>query len=337
MQTFNPVISFVRVISMLIVIITHFLAWKNINSYQISTIGVAAFLFISGYLYGIKKIDNGILWLKQRVKRVLVPFWILASILSLYLVAVGNYTFAIRQFIESLFNLQGLHSIFHFPFSLGYGHLSGLSHCWFLTIIVLCYLLVILLKRKKVELFLDKYPIVFLTMLICLHFALSFINVSIGCFVVFFVGYCYRRFEKSNIISLRNIFISSFIVLIAVACRIVLRHFVDGSCFYDYFIAPFSSNICAIWFFILVKWICGCFCGFNNFFMTNFWKKIDLMTFPLYLTHYMFLKNPFDLHYFCFISQNNCFFMELLVFSLVSCFSALILNLITLQLNRIIK
>lgn len=95
MPQFKPEISYIRVFSMLTVIVAHYLAWRNVYTFQIETIAVSAFLFISGYLYGNKSIENRKNWIKNRISRVLVPFWILATTLSIYLIVKGNYQFAL--------------------------------------------------------------------------------------------------------------------------------------------------------------------------------------------------------------------------------------------------
>ena len=254
---FNPAISYVRVFSMLLILVTHYLSWKNINCFQISTVGVSAFLFISGYLYGIKEIQDKKDFFFQRVKRVLVPFWILSAMLSIYLLIQCEYVFAIQNFLESLFNLQGIHFIIHAPFKLGNYHISGLSHCWFLTVIIICYLLIIALKNSKIERFVDNHIILSLNILIILHFSLSFINVTIGTFVIFFIGYFFKRIElKNNLLSSKFTCAIIILSLAAFSARVLLRYYIDDSPIYNCFIAPIVSNICAVCFFCVVCQIC---------------------------------------------------------------------------------
>ena len=293
MSQFKPEISYIRVFSMLTVIIAHYLTWRNVYTFQIATIAVSAFLFISGYLYGNKSIDNRKDWIKNRINRVLVPFWILAVALSIYLIVKGNYQFALIQIVESFLNLQGIHNIILFPFALGNGHLPGLAHCWFLTVIMLCYISIVFLKNSRVEKFGDNHPGLLLLFSIVLHIAFCFINVAIGCFIIFFIGYFYRRLESTRKTSNSFLALITFATLVAVSIRIALKKIIDGECFYDIFIASFSSNMCAIWCFLLVKWMCEKRSLLVTISARKSWKWIDNMTYPLYLTHYMFLKEPF--------------------------------------------
>lgn len=54
----NHSISIIRVLAMLSIVLGHICTWKGINTYQLGAIGVEVFLFISGYLYGKKRIDH---------------------------------------------------------------------------------------------------------------------------------------------------------------------------------------------------------------------------------------------------------------------------------------
>ena len=331
MSKYNPCISVLRVCSMMLIIITHFLSWKNINSFQIATIGVACFLFISGYLYGDKKIENKFRWMVLRIRRVLVPFWVVAFVLSIYLVIKGDYIFAVYQIVESLFNLQGLHAIVHVPIEIGKNHLSGMSHCWFLTVIMLCYLCLIFIKESTIERLCDEHSKKILLAVIVLHALLSFIDVTIGCFVIFFVGYFYRRLESEKKITVKFLSYTTIAMLIVVTSRIALKKKFDGECIYDFFIASFSSNVCAFWCFVVVKRLCERFNCFSLVTTKYGWKKLDYMTYPLFLTHYMFLKTPFDIS--AFISTHYVW-VEIVFFVSLSLISAFVLDILV---NKCIK
>lgn len=245
MQKFDSTVSLVRVLSLLIVVVTHLLSWKGVNSFQTSTIGVACFLFISGYLYGGKEINNCIDWMKQRVKRVLVPFWILILFLTIYLIAVEEYLFAIKQLLETMLNLQGIHFLIKGDYSLGYMHLHGISHCWFLSILA-CVAVIVL--------------------------------------------------------------------------RFFLKSIVDESVFYNDFFASFSANVCAFCLFLSIKKITIFFAKSVDLVMSSkLWKKIDALSFPIFLSHYLFLKEPFNID-----KLKMYFSLEVLFF----CFCTLVLAVI---------
>lgn len=326
----NPAVSFVRVFSMVLIFITHYLSWKNINCFQMSTVGVSAFLFISGYLYGSKNIENRRKFFIQRVKRVLVPFWILSTFLSIYLLFQNESILALKNFLETLFNLQGIHFIFRVPFKLGTYHISGLSHCWFLTVIIICCLLVVALKNSKIERFVENHIILSLCILIILHISLSFINVTIGEFVIFFVGYFFKRIEsKDNLLGSKYTFAIVALSLVAFIARVLLRRYFDDTPIYNGFIASFVSNVCAVCMFVVIYQICNLksniACVTTR---SSVWVRVDKMTYPIYLTHYMFLKGPFEL-----VCIQNPFFQGI-TFVAFSLITALVLNSVSKMVSE---
>lgn len=326
----NPAVSFVRVISMLLILLAHFFSWKNINTFQIATVGVAAFLFISGYLYGVKSINNRMEWFIRRVIRVMIPFWILSLVLSIYLFFHEyDKNVAIFSFLETFFNLQGIHFIVHIPFKLGNYHVAGLSHCWFLTVIMLCYLLVAVIKNTKVEQFVNTHVNFVLVVMCLLHFLLSCFEISIGVFVIFFMGYLFQRIIPcQKQISEKVLFISVSLSILSFVLRVLLKKYIDGTEVYDYFISSVSANVCAISFFIVVCKICQMKFEFaKNVVQSRAWGEADKMTYPIYLSHFMFLHEPFEILF----SQN--LLLQILTFVFMTVASAFLLN----KISEIVK
>ncbi len=108
--------------------------------------------------------------------------------------------------------------------------------------------------------------------------------------------------------------------------RICLRNQIDGTVVYDRFIALFSSNMCAIWCFVLVTKVCDCCknCS-KSVTSSKIWKLFDGFTYPIYLTHYMFLTSPFNLKFFNISNGYGNFF----IFIALSIFSAFALMKMT--------
>lgn len=63
-------ISFVRVVSMFLIILTHILNQISEVAFlaQVTNAAVYTFLFISGYLFGTKPINNNKVWFKKMLK-----------------------------------------------------------------------------------------------------------------------------------------------------------------------------------------------------------------------------------------------------------------------------
>lgn len=326
----NPTVTIVRVLSMFLILITHFLSWKNVNSFQISTVGVSAFLFISGYLYGSRDIENKIRWFCQRIKRVLVPFWILSFLLSIFILLNDGFLLSVKNFVETLLNLQGIHFLIRIPFKLGNYHIAGLGHCWFLTVIMLCYFFVAAIKNSKFEYLINSHLTISFFILLLLHFTLSFFNISIGTIVVFFIGYFFKKYEdrKSSFKPIL-VFLVVFLSFVFFILRVFLKHYIDDTPFYDLFIASLASNACSISFFLIIRQICALDNSlFNTFVSSKIWRKIDTYSYPIFLTHYMFLKGPFVInHTYCILIQTSYFLLLTII-------TAIFLNVISNFFNE---
>lgn len=79
----DSTISIIRVLAMISIIAGHVFAWENINTYQLLSIGVEIFLFVSGYLYAHKDIDSILAFLKERITKLLIPSWIMMCVLGI--------------------------------------------------------------------------------------------------------------------------------------------------------------------------------------------------------------------------------------------------------------
>lgn len=133
----DSTISIIRVLAMISIIAGHVFAWENINTYQLLSIGVEIFLFVSGYLYAHKDIDSILAFLKERITKLLIPSWIMMCVL-------GIATWCIEGELESgtvlvyLLNLQGIPFVFR---GIKNGQLFQGGQLWFLTVIFACYII----------------------------------------------------------------------------------------------------------------------------------------------------------------------------------------------------
>ena len=133
-------IQIIRVISMLFIIICHLCDYSN-NPYisslgQFFNIGVFIFLFISGFLYGSKKIDNNKKWLFHRLKKIMVPVYVFVCFFILF-------NFILTKFLNLNYFFIYLLDLQYF-----FGSMPNIGHLWFCTIIMICYLLLPLMNIK---------------------------------------------------------------------------------------------------------------------------------------------------------------------------------------------
>lgn len=89
-------------------------------------VGVQVFFIISGFLYGTKTIVEPISWLRKQFKKILVPYYIFL------LFAIIGYTIVAPEQI-GLKNVTAA--------ILTVGQIKGISHLWFVSNILFCYLI----------------------------------------------------------------------------------------------------------------------------------------------------------------------------------------------------
>ena len=71
-----PSISIARFISVWMIIATHiFQAYGSFLAFHFN-VGVFTFLFISGFLFGRRDIENAKMFLAKRLKRLLIPYYL---------------------------------------------------------------------------------------------------------------------------------------------------------------------------------------------------------------------------------------------------------------------
>lgn len=315
-RNINPSISIIRVAAMLSIVFGHICSWKGINLYQLGGIGVEVFLFVSGYLYGKKRISDPKRWLAARVERVLVPFWTLSLCLVAFLAINGKHERALTQFVSTLLNLQGLNRIFYLIPEIGAANLGGIKHCWFLTVIMVCYTLVVLLKNSKLESAVDKHPRTSLLLAGVAQIVCAYAGIQLSYVIQFFIGYFYCRAEdrlshtKGRVLS-----IATVAMIAACIIRLSANRIIDGTIFYDRVIARVSFVIIASWIFLLMDAVC-CRLGelAQRIANSKIWLKLDELSYPIFLVHYMFMQEPFSVDMYIDNTYIQIFSVLLLTF-----------------------
>ncbi|MCD7780297.1 MAG: acyltransferase [Candidatus Gastranaerophilales bacterium] len=140
----NISIMYLRVIATAFIFIDHALAYTDMPGksiiIQITNSGVLIFLMISGFLYGGKTIGDMVGWLKNRVLRLYIPYFIFIIVYYLCMFVQGK--FVLKSFLTYLFMFQGI-----------LGTENGPHTLWFMTLLLMCYCLIPLLQfiRKYID------------------------------------------------------------------------------------------------------------------------------------------------------------------------------------------
>lgn len=115
---------------------------------EVFNVGTTLFLFISGFLYGEKKVGSYPKWFYRRIKRICIPMYIYMASVFVYRVIFVTHTAEPFKYLLYALNLQGICFVYlRFDYSLF--SVKGTDHLWFLTVIMMCYLLVPLLSRLR--------------------------------------------------------------------------------------------------------------------------------------------------------------------------------------------
>ena len=142
-------IAITRVVAMLSILMCHIIKYYSFVPGaaflgQFFNIGVEMFLIISGYLYGMRFITDYKVWISNRWLKICLPVLVWYIILFFF-GAERNFS----TFLIYVFNIQGLSWISDYVGF--YQPAIGLEHTWFITIIMICYLLIPMLQKVRVK------------------------------------------------------------------------------------------------------------------------------------------------------------------------------------------
>lgn len=89
-------------------------------------VGVQVFFIISGFLYGTKQISEPIGWLKKQFKKILIPYYIFLAFAIVGYILVSPEALSIKNLCGAVLTI---------------GQIKGISHLWFVSYILFCYLI----------------------------------------------------------------------------------------------------------------------------------------------------------------------------------------------------
>lgn len=324
-------ISYTRVIAMIFILIDHIVLTINIpfKSYiiQITNTGVLIFLFISGFLYGRKEINNFSTWFIKRAKKILLPLYVFMIFLAIFkIIFEGNIN--IIEYLKYLINMQGI-----------LGVTDGGVHLWFLTALMICYLITPLLeiiKRKNKELKLSKTIIILCICVIVQIFCAYFVNIKFALghpfstyliyLFTYAIGYYYSYYTQNKEVNSKKIIIFTLTMIISMFIRVVSNKLIDGTILYDRIIAMYTNVIFAIWVSIFIK---KYYIAINCKFLKRVVNKLDCLSFEIYIVHALAIE--------LFMSFSNNIIVNIFFTLTVTYIIALLFNNICKYINRILE
>lgn len=291
----NVAIMYVRVVAMLFIFIDHTVAYMDIPLkgviIQVTNSGILIFLFTSGFLYGGKSIGNFEEWIKKRIGRLWVPYFVFILIFFAMEVARGAGMAVIKPFVIYAFVLQGL-----------LGPEGGPQTLWFMTLLMLCYCLIpaLQLARDKNITTSDSRPIapiaialtVLSQVLLAYHCNLTLdFGHPLSWYVVAIFVFCCGYFSNRGIvgagISRRKLAVWTVATCVSMAIRVVSQRLFDGAVLYDRVISIWTNAILDIWIVYFIyhfvsKAQAQCDCGII--------RQGDRLSYAFYLVHALALE-----------------------------------------------
>ena len=187
----NYGLSIVRLLAMVMIVVCHILQSQSNNLCFYFNVGVYLFLFLSGFLYGGKKISDIITFFKKQGLKLYVPYLLTLIVIIIADISTGS-TFSIKDMLSSVLCLQW------YKFTI-----PNCGHLWYVSCIIFCYALIPLLQfmgealntASKAYKWLAIVAVVVLMQLLYSFGAMPQEASKISCFVVAYFVACWRLYD----------------------------------------------------------------------------------------------------------------------------------------------
>lgn len=284
-------IMLLHIIGMVMIILCHISQAEGKGALgEIFICAVPLFLFVSGYLTGKKEVKKIGSWYIKKLQRIWIPYLIFIVVFYALLEITRFENVSFFQWIFCIFNLQGFNYTF-WKFQL-YGAVGGAGHLWFLTTLLFAYLLVpVMQELGKIKLKSWQKKLV-LPALLLVQLGAFYLGIQMSYLITFFSGYFLAKRPEKLHGTKNYIFVTLLTVLISVA-RLVLRKVIDGTRFYDSYVALISAAIVGVWIFYTVFFLEEKMPKLMRFFNCGVVRFLEAISFYVYLTHMVFIEGGF--------------------------------------------
>ena len=278
----NNAICFIRMIAMEMIIICHIMQYYDFVLAWWFNIGVQIFLCISGFLYGQKAIGNIARFYNQRIKKILVPYYLTLIPFAFFEFAFCSAVISFKSLLEAI----ALHTT-----------LKGAGHLWFVPTILLCYLI-----TPLIQIYRDEYVRSKRSWYVFLSFGVISVSLFFGLFNEFFnpawiacyvIGYALGVNEKN--LWVENIKLTRLIGIIALVGNVLqiffqyVKRISFPGCglFYNY-----NHVALGVFIFLVLKQ----FLEHRNLEKFGIVLQIsDEYSYEVYLVHQLIILGPFSL------------------------------------------
>lgn len=291
-------LSMIRVFAMILIVSCHIAQCFDLMIAWVLNVGVQIFFFMSGFLYG--RLDSSaspLIFYKKRFVKVYLPYLVWVTIIVVVYTSFHLYHFTTKQLILYLLNLQW----FSTP-------IEGLNHLWFLTVLMICYLL-----TPWVKILLKKYPVLFIVFFLSccvIEFALVKKFYSLFAWVaLFFAGLLLGSYYSKKILNVT--------LIVSTVALISLGLFFKQ----DWLIKAEYSHY-SIW----LHWCLGLFLFVLLYKLLSYLiksdkkyaviKHFDKISYEVYLTHHPLILGPLSMMFITQYCMVNILIMLVTVYIL---------------------
>lgn len=284
----NRKVQMTRILAMFFIVLCHLCGYFGLNAFrQLFNVGVPIFFFMSGFLYADKEINSVKKFAINRWKKMCIPMYIfIFSFVVLEYILFKNDTLWGASVLY-LLNLQGVSWLFlKSPIDLS--PIEGMGPLWFLTMIMFCYILLVMLKKwenKNGDAFYNKHKNLIIVLLVIIDLlCLLLFEVQLAYILTFYLGYIEGK-VKNVLTKKRYIFGTAFMVF-AILARLLSRNYIDDTTLYTYGIAVLSQIVLAIWIYhtvcVMCEWnkICE-----EHIVLGSLMDKLDGLSLYIYMCH----------------------------------------------------
>lgn len=329
-QQESRAISFARVCAMFMIILCHYFNCFSITApmAQVFNVGVEVFFIISGFLYGRKNVNKPFIWFVNRMKKILIPLYIYYAVMLVILYITNNFgqMSSISKIALITLNLQGI-------FGGSYTDTLVTGHLWFVSFIMVCYIITPLLVKLKESVRMKKV-VIFLIVSACISSVLMTLYfdmlptrfwvriTGIYCYIVaFFISNRPAYKKRRSYLILTLVMITFLVFRLAFNFKII-----NGNVYlqriYDVVVANYTYAVLGFWVFytlleigkVVTKKEVAC----------KLIKKIDKLSYYVYIIHYMFLTGVFSI-----ISITTNKIMNLIIFIIVTMIISILLKMLS--------
>lgn len=280
MKSKNYSISLIRMLAFLSIFLCHIMKYLDLELEHWFNVGVQIFLFMSGYLYGPKTIENSVDFYIKEFKKILVPYYVVIfPVIILHIIYVKDLT--------------GLDIIL--TLLLGKTIYGG-GHLWFVPYILMCYIITPLLDSicRKIDesgkfIYVKLISVIGIFSLFYLLFSSYFNFIFVNCFIL---GFFFGRFkDRIKPLKYAIYFVTSF-NLIQIYIDYISALDLSKNPYYQQFCNLNHVFLSITIFFVLLKL-------FNGIQFTKLSKNIcdfsDKYTYTAYLVHQFLILGSLSL------------------------------------------